>query len=95
VHGNVPAKMRTAIIVLLCLVGLLADLHCGGLELLSLKVILQRNIIKMSFVEAFCPLRSFSLNSMIQTSHFNKLQYVPYESYWAISEFIMFGRLSL
>jgi len=32
--AGVPAKLRTAVIVLLGRVGLLADLHCDGLELL-------------------------------------------------------------
>jgi hypothetical protein len=45
--AGVPAKLRTAVIVLLGLVGLLTDLNCDSLELLSLKVILQGNIITM------------------------------------------------
>jgi len=48
--AGVPAKMRTAVIVLLGLGGLLADLHCDSLELLLWNVILQGNLIKMSFV---------------------------------------------
>ena len=50
--AGVPAKLRTAVIVLLDLVieGLLADLHCDSLELLLLKIVLQGNTIKMSFV---------------------------------------------
>ena len=49
--AGVPAKLRTAVIVLLGLVigGVLADLHCESLELLSLKVRLQGNIIAISF----------------------------------------------
>jgi len=49
--AGVPAKLRTAVIVLLGLVieGLLADLHCESLELLLLKIVLQGSTIKMSF----------------------------------------------
>jgi hypothetical protein len=48
--AGVPAKLRRAVIVLLGLGGLLADLNCVSLELLSLKVMIQGNIITKSFV---------------------------------------------
>jgi hypothetical protein len=46
------AKLRTAVILLLVLGGLLADWHCDSLELLLLKVTLQGNLIKISFVKS-------------------------------------------
>ena len=74
--AGVAAKLRTAVIVLFSLGGLLAYLNCDSLELLLLKVRLQGNLIKMSFAgsrdhRVFCTLRSGCLNSVIQTSHFN------------------------
>jgi len=64
--AGVAAKLRTPVIVLLGLGGLLADLYCNSLELLLLKVRLQGNLIKMSFVGSshhtvYSPLRSRSL----------------------------------
>ena len=55
--AGVPAKLRNAVTVLLGLVigGLLADLHCESLELLLLMVMLQGNIIKVSFAESRDP----------------------------------------
>ena len=52
--AGVPAKLRTAVIVLLGLIigGLLADLHCESIELLSLKVRLQGNLIAISLLQA-------------------------------------------
>ena len=52
--ASVPAKLRTAVTVLLGLVigGLLADLHCESFELLSLKVRLQGNLIAISLLQA-------------------------------------------
>ena len=47
--SGVPVKLQTAVTLLLGLESLLAVLHCDSLELLSLKVRLQGNIIKMSF----------------------------------------------
>ena len=47
--AGAPAKLQTALILLLGLSSLLADLRCDGLELLSLGVRLQGRIIKMSF----------------------------------------------
>jgi len=47
--AGAAAKLRTAVIVLLGLGGLLADLNCDSLELLLLKVRLQGNLIKMNF----------------------------------------------
>ena len=38
---GVPTKLRTVVTVLLCLGGLLADLHCESLELLLLMASLQ------------------------------------------------------
>ena len=76
--AGVPAKLQTAVIVPLGLVigGLRADLNCESMELLSLMVRIQGNIIKMSFAgsrihRVVTPLRSGSLNSTIQISHFN------------------------
>jgi hypothetical protein len=73
--AGVPAKLRTAVIVLLCLVGLLAGLYCVSLESLLLKVMLHGHIIKISFAgsrdHTVCsPLRSGCLNSMIQINAF-------------------------
>ena len=74
--AGVPAKLRTAVFVLLGLGGLLEDLYCESLELLLLMVRLQGNIINMSFARSkdrtVCgPLRSGCLNSTIQISQFN------------------------
>ena len=74
--AGVPAKLPAAVIVLRGLGGLLADLHCDSLESLSWQVMLLGNIITMSFTgsrdHTVCsPLRSDSLNSIIQTNHFN------------------------
>ena len=62
----VPAKLRTAVIVLLGLGGLLADLRCDSLELFLLKVRLRGNITKIGFAGSrdhtvFSPLRSVNL----------------------------------
>jgi len=64
--AGVAAKLQTAVIVLLGLGGLLADLRCDSLELL-LKVTLQGNLIKMRFAgsknHTVCsPLRTFSFS---------------------------------
>ena len=66
--AGAPAKLRTAVIVLLGLViwDLLADLHCESLDLLVLKIRLQEYLIKVSFAGSrdhtvFRPLRSGSL----------------------------------
>jgi hypothetical protein len=69
---SVAAKLRTAVIVLLGLGGLLADLHCDSLELLLLKVTLWGSVIKMSFVgsrdHTVCsPPRSSSLSVPVAT----------------------------
>jgi hypothetical protein len=46
---GVPTKLQAEVTLLLGLVGLQEELHCDSLELLSLKVMLQGNLIKMSF----------------------------------------------
>ena len=74
--AGVPAKLRTAVFVLLGLGGLLEDLYCESLELLLLMVRLQGNTIKISFagskVRTVCgPLRSGSSLSTFQINQFN------------------------